>query len=228
MNLFSQKNTISFPSSDGLLIHADLYENDPKNPWIVLLHQANYSRGEYLETAPKLLKLGFNCLAVDLRSGGEANYIQNLTYSEAVAKNLPVLYSNSIPDIQASIDFAYKKSGRSIILFGSSYSASLALMEGKKNDKIWAVIAFSPGEYFGEDGTVRNAIEGFDKPAFITSSSSENSYLKPLLSQTNLNQITVYKPTKGKGIHGSRALWENNPNHEEYWLALMFFLGKFK
>jgi len=70
--LFSANfKTITFPSHEGVTITADLYiTNEDKNiPFIVLFHQAGFSRGEYREIAPKLNKLGFNCMAIDQRSG---------------------------------------------------------------------------------------------------------------------------------------------------------------
>jgi hypothetical protein len=77
---FSQKK-ITFKASDGLQITADLYILNPsENSFIILFHQARWSRGEYLEIAPKLNKLGFNCMAVDQQSGGEINNIVNETH----------------------------------------------------------------------------------------------------------------------------------------------------
>jgi len=64
------KERINFPSVDGLQMTADTYFSDNKaSPLIVLFHQAGWGRGEYLEIAPKLNSLGFNVLAIDLRSG---------------------------------------------------------------------------------------------------------------------------------------------------------------
>ncbi len=225
MNIFSQK-TITFPSKDGLPITADWYEGKQDDTFILLFHQATYSRGEYRETAPKFVKLGFNCLAIDLRSGGECNFVKNETYYIALEKRLSTLYLNSVQDIQASIDFAYQLSRKRVIVFGSSYSASLCLMEAVKNVKVKAVVAFSPGEYFGEDGIVRDELLGLNIPTFVATSQGEFPYMKALLSKTFLNQITQFKPAKDKGVHGSRALWENNSSNEEYWLSLMLFLSK--
>jgi hypothetical protein len=47
---------ITFPSGDGVTCTADLYRvhPDPATPFIVLFHQAGYSRGEYREIAPRL------------------------------------------------------------------------------------------------------------------------------------------------------------------------------
>ena len=97
-NLHSQEKII-ITADDGLLITADLYEIDAKKPYILLFHQAGFSRGEYKETTQKIIKFGYNCLAVDLRSGGEVNYIQNNTALLAVQKGFPTDYLSSEKDI---------------------------------------------------------------------------------------------------------------------------------
>ena len=72
--------TVHFDSADGLKITADLYlSHDKSKPFVVLCHQASWSRGEYREIAPKLIALGFNCMAIDQRSGNEVNDVKNET-----------------------------------------------------------------------------------------------------------------------------------------------------
>src|SRR3972149_6331103 len=71
--------TITFPSTDALLITADLYFVSDTLPYMILCHQAGYSRGEYMETADKFCNLGYNCLAIDQRSGKEVNGVKNKT-----------------------------------------------------------------------------------------------------------------------------------------------------
>jgi hypothetical protein len=71
------KHKVTFIASDSLRITADLYLNNYNYPFILLFHQNGYSRGEYAEIAGKLMNLGYNCLAVDLRSGGKVNYVKN-------------------------------------------------------------------------------------------------------------------------------------------------------
>ena len=85
---YGQK-TIEYPSKDGLKITADLYESKKSNSdtFILLFHQAGWSRGEYNETAPKLNNLGYTCLAVDQRSGGEVNNVTNQTHLRAEKAN---------------------------------------------------------------------------------------------------------------------------------------------
>lgn len=222
------QKTITFPSADGLTITADFYESKPGDPYLILFHQARYSRGEYKETAERFVKLGYNCLAVDLRSGNEVNYITNRTAKEAKDKGLSTQYIDAKPDIQAAVEYAYKLSKKGVVLLGSSYSASLSLIVAKENKHVDAIIAFSPGEYFEKGNFVTNSIEGLNKPIFAASSLDEFPYLKTLFTKVPLSNVTLFAPSKGKGTHGSSALWKANTTNEEYWLALMLFFNQIK
>jgi len=128
----SNTNTgnISFKSTDGLLITADSYtpHNSSTTPLIVLFHQAGSSLGEYNEIAPRLNKLGFNCIAVDLRSGEYSRGKDNETAIRAANAGLPTSYADALPDIIAALNYADTHySNSKIIAWGSSYSAALAL-----------------------------------------------------------------------------------------------------
>jgi dienelactone hydrolase len=227
MNASAQR-TIMFTSLDNLPVTADFYESRSSDPYILLFHQAGYSRGEYKETADKLVKLGYNCLAVDLRSGNEVNFVKNKTAEAAVEKNLPTEYMDAKQDIEAAINYAIKHSEKQIIIFGSSYSASLCLILAKKYTQIKAIVAFSPGEYFDNPNLIKDSIEGIGIPIFAASSENEFPYMKELFSKVNQNNLTLFKPNEGKGVHGSKALWEDNKSSNEYWLALMLFFSQFK
>ena len=89
--------TITFKASDGINITADLFMvHEASAPFIILYHQAGYSRGEYLSIAPQLNALGFNCMAIDQRSGDSVNKVPNETHKEAVAMNKPTEYLDAI------------------------------------------------------------------------------------------------------------------------------------
>jgi dienelactone hydrolase len=216
------QETVTFPSKDGLMITADEYIDDEKMPYMILCHQAGYSRGEYINTASRFQKFGYNCLAVDLRSGKEANGITNETAALAAKKRKPTGYLDSEQDILAAIDYVYKKTNKKVILVGSSYSASLVLKIAAGSDKVKAVLAFSPGEYFAGKLNVKEAVKLLDKPVFVTSSKAEAADVAALMKDVkNKNQFTPSNP----GDHGSKALWkESNANYHEYWLALLMFM----
>lgn len=217
----------TFFAEDGLKITADLYQKNPSYPYIILLHQAGYSRGEYRQIANKIVKFGYNCLAVDLRSGGEVNFIQNHTALLAVQQGYAVDYLSSKKDIEAAIKWVKQRSNKTVVLFGSSFSASLCLLIAKNNPDVKAVIAFSPGEFFGPKLIIQNEIKNFDKPVFAASSFRESPYVDTLLLDVSSSNKTIFAPKKG-GEHGSKSLWRCNPNNQEYWLALTMFFSKIR
>lgn len=217
---------IRFYASDSLPITAHLYENDPSMPYMVLFHQAGYSKGEYKETAPRLMNLGYNCLAVDLRSGDQVNFIQNETAKEAKKRNLSTGYLDARKDIEAAINYAYQKSKKPVVVVGSSYSASLALIAAKGNEKVKAVVAFSPGEYFGNELKVQPQLKNFDKPVLIACSQREYPYVVELSKYIPEQLKTIFKPQEGQGEHGSKALWSSSPSSKEYWLSILMFFNK--
>ena len=218
---------ITFPSNDGLTITADWYPVSADLPVILLCHQNGFSRGEYSETALKLNKLGFNCLAIDQRVGNEVNGIKNETAAEALAKKLNPKFEDAEQDITSAVDYLNSKYNKEVILIGSSYSASLALKIAAENNKVSAAAVFSPGEYFTDKNFTRSHIGSLMKPVFITSSKEEADGVTDLVKDVNSRIKLQYIPAT-KGGHGSKVLWSSAPANQEYWIALISFLNKVK
>lgn len=223
----TKKKTITFPSKDGLPITADIYNANETSKWILLCHQAGYSRGEYIDTALELSKLGYSVMAIDQRSGNEVNNIKNETKLAAIKKGLGVNFLDAKQDIVAAIDFIYTQNGgKKIVLVGSSYSASLSLLIGLNNSKIKAVAAFSPGEYF-KSIDINKSISSYKKPVFVTSSLRESEGVKTLINKIDTTFSTHFIP-KVTGIHGSRALWKTTDGYKTYWASFNSFLTSVK
>ncbi|CAN5474049.1 hypothetical protein BH10BAC1_BH10BAC1_08990 [soil metagenome] len=221
------QKTITFSSLDSLTITADLYLNDEKLPYIILCHQAGFSRGEYKETATKFNKFGYNCIAIDARSGDAVNGVKNETAALAKKQNKATSYLDAEQDIIAAINYAFKLSNKKVILVGSSYSASLVLKIATTNDKVKAVLAFSPGEYFGDKLNLKETIKSLSKPLFVTSSKEEAPAVTELIKDIKIIEKQQFIPTKN-GKHGSKALWKENDNNQEYWMSLMLFMLNIK
>jgi dienelactone hydrolase len=222
---YAQK-TITFSAKDGLSVTADWYYIDPNATTIILCHQAGYSRGEYLQTSRRFNKLGYNVIAVDLRSGDRVCSINNETSKAAKAAKKSTDYIDTEQDILAAIEYVNKQLNKNVILLGSSFSASLVLKIAKENDKVEAVVAFSPGEYFGNALNVQKSIAGLNKPVFVTSSKSEASNVTTLIKDVTSKNKSQFIPTR-EGAHGSKCLWSVSEGNQEYWLALMFFLQNY-
>jgi len=218
---------VEFSSLDGLVINGSLYEIGKNNPIILLMHQAGYNRIEYADIAPKLNELGYNCLAVDLRSGVTFAGKSNNTNTRAIEKGLQPEMINAQQDVAAAIAYLNKKYNQKVIVWGSSFSSSLALLEGVNNDKVKGIISFSPGDYFGNAApSLATVFSEIKKPFLITSSKQEAQTLKALIGNSKLKTNQQQFIPTSNGFHGSRALWEGQEGADEYWSAIKEFLTK--
>ena len=218
------KSKVYFPSKDTLLITADYYPVEKPKGYILLCHRSHCNRGEYQYTAPKLNELWFSCLALDQRSGMKIFGHSNETKDRAKIQGLPTGYNDAQPDIEAGIDYLFELAKMPIILFGSSYSASLVLILWKQNPKVESIIAFSPWEYL-KWVNVTQEIHWIQKPTFVTSAKKEAPAIERLVQGIDKKYLTHYRPML-EGFHGSKALWQEVLWHEEYWGALEKFLAK--
>ena len=161
-------DAVSFTASDRVQVFADYYSAGSKaKPLILLFHQAGSNRGEYATIGPMLATLGFNALAIDQRSGGNAWGRTNETVKRL---GRSTDYDEALLDLEAALQWA-KSSGQtgSILVWGSSYSAALVfLLAAEHQDEIKAILAFSPGEYLGGSSTVRKAAAQVSIPIFVT------------------------------------------------------------
>lgn len=218
---------IDIPSLDGLNINANVYEIGADAPVIVLCHQARFNKFEYAGIGERLNELGFNCIAIDQRSGGPIANKTNWTNYRAIEQGKAVDYLDAVPDITAAVNFASKAYKQKVILWGSSYSSTLVLYEAMENDNVSAVISFSPGDYFApEKGSLTEMLTSFKKPMFVTSSLREAEDLTKMVAGMTLTDKQDHFIPESSGYHGSRALWKGQPDGEEYWTAIEAFLKK--
>lgn len=228
----AERQTIKFPSTDGLNITADVYapHKSAETPFIVLCHQARWSRGEFLRVAPWLNQLGYNCMAIDLRAGKTILGINNETAQRAKKKNKNTDYCATQPDIVAAIKYAREHyADGKLILLGSSCSASLALrIAGLKPELVDGVAAFSPGEFFDcadtdSDWTEKGAAKIKTCPTFVAWATNESDKWRAITEAIECKKLVVFVPESG-GRHGARALWEESETSDEYRNALATFL----
>ena len=227
--LFSySKENVEFPSKDGLIISAELYEVNPEKPVILLFHQGGYNKYEYADIAPRLNNMGFNAVAIDQRSGGSFADKHNETYNRAVENGIEnIEFADAAQDIEAAIDYFADAYQQQVIVWGSSYSSGLVLHSAAQNKNVKAVISFSPGDYFGEElPSLKSVLPKIEQPFFVTSSNEEAGQLKELLHNVDQNNLQLQFIPESDGFHGSRALWIDQDGADEYWNAITAFLNE--
>jgi hypothetical protein len=124
LTLFFQKNEkkeITFLSQDNLVITADLYVAKATSKPILLCHQAEFSRGEYLEIAPELVKSGFTCLvkvrAVIAFSPGEFFTEQFSVLESCASIKQPVFITGSKDEVIQLKDYLNDSPSRTKQIF---------------------------------------------------------------------------------------------------------------
>jgi dienelactone hydrolase len=219
--------TVKFPSADGLLVTADLYEaGERSRPVMVLFHQSGSSRGEYRRIAPELVELGFNALAVDLRWGGTDPW--NGVVTETSARNgTAEIIANDGRDrqwatiLESETDMAaalrwLRANGFSgpLVVWGSSFSATLVFqVAADEPDLVTALVSYSPGEYDGRNpGRVRGWARRVTQPAYVSCGAKrdEQDLARPIYEAVPHAQKTLYVPTKGG--HGASIVLDDPPN----------------
>ena len=223
--------SIDFPTAGGIQGRADLYATKNESATLILLfHQAGWSRGEYREIAPKLVKAGYGVMAVDLRSGGAVNGVRNETHYRATKMGLARTYLNAYVDMEAALSYARQElKAERIVVWGSSYSASLVFrLAAEHPEGVVGVMAFSPGEYFKKEGAdyVRAFAKRVTKPLFVTSSKKERQAVKPIFDASPAKKKILFTPAS-MGQHGSRALWGKWSDHDVYWASVNGFLEEY-
>lgn len=223
---------VTFTTTDNRKVFGELYEVGKDNPVILLCHQTGFNKYEYVDIAPKLNALGFNCLAVDLTTGGTFQEKINETIEKAstpIDRSSMVFVEASEEEIKAAINYLNEKYKKKVTVWGSSSSATLGLFAALENENINAAIAFSAFDHFRENRTSLSiVIPKIDKPIFMTSAKAEASIITGLLKDVQLKKGQIHFITNGSGDHGSKAMWNGRSDAEEYWKEVTKFLNSIK
>ena len=227
---------ISFDTPDNLKIFGDLYELDKKGTTILLFHQGgSNARGEYVKIIPRLIKEGFNILAIDQRMGGQIygnynrtianipdnSFANNYTYCDAF-NNLSGAF-----DYLTNLGFTGKK-----ILWGSSYSASLAIQLAHKRQKeVNGVLAFSPAAGGSMQACSPNQyFETLKVPLLLLRPPNEMKNENSIAQFDLANQYNHQTYIAQYGNHGSSMLVEERVGQkvEDNWEVVLSFLNKYR
>lgn len=228
---------VTFRASDSVLVSADLYRSSSASaPIILLFHQSGSSRGEYRGIAPRLVALGFHCLAVDTRWGDKDRWagVENETakrYGTAA-----IIASNDDSrrraarfaarrDLEAALAWARSHQFRGpAIVWGSSWSSILVFdVARERPDEISGIVSFSPGEYDAPDRPtlVREWAAAVRQPALVVSGAKEDSSVVPIYQAIRAAGKEYYHARVG--VHGSSILLEEG----EAWTPVESFLRQF-
>lgn len=226
---------VQFEAADGATIYANYYPAKASSqPMILLFHQAHANRYEYSTIAPRLVALGFSCLATDQRFGGTMFGHDNETdarMSKTAAQSRNVAGFEA--DLEAALAWAHARNPqRKVILWGSSYSASLVFVIAARHPaEVAGVLAFSPGEYFQDHPTlIEDAAKKIHVPVFITSENSADAVANATKIFDAVASSNKVHYSAKYAVHGSSTLLaERNPKGAAVtWQVVAKFLTQFE
>jgi dienelactone hydrolase len=213
---------VNFMADDGLTVSGRYYRAENPKALILLFHQANSSKDEYAEIAPKLVAAGYAALAIDQRSGGGM-----FGKNETAARMPQGADASALHDLQGALGWAGTMS-LPLIVWGSSYSSSLVFELAANNpEKVSALLSFSPGEYLGNGKPVEAAAKKVRVPVFITfaKDAQEMAAAKAIFDVVPATNKVFAEPKSG-GVHGSSTLIasRNGAGAAAMWASVMAFL----
>ncbi len=227
-------NEISFFTPDSINIIGDFYELDKAANTILLFHQGgSNARGEYVSIIPKLRERGFNILAIDQRSGGQVYGSYNRTLANIPENSFGdgYTYCDAYNNLEGALDYVIEKGFLlKKILWGSSYSASLAIQLGNnRQDEISAVLAFSPAS----GGAMKACLpdpyfESMKIPLLILRPPNEMEREASQQQFELAKQFNHQTYVPQHGVHGSSMLVKERVGEDvsETWKVVFDFLDK--
>ena len=202
-----RQQEVSFAASDGVTVYADTHVGNRRNPILILFHQGGGdARGEYGSLIPWLLEQGYNVMAVDARMGGDRFGGKNRTAAAVPAGKFT--YCDAYRDVEAAVRYAREQFRAKPVIWGSSYSAALALKFAAEHaDEISGVLAFSPAG--GEPMKACDAtphIAQIKVPALVVRASRETEvpWIREQTAIFKSHGVEVFVPPNGE--HGSSTL----------------------
>lgn len=235
--LLRAQQDVVLTASDGVKVYGTYYSAaGADRPIILLFHQAGSNRWEYAPIAPKLVAAGFSCLAIDQRADEDSDPARQMwgRENETIAHlGKHATFVDALKDLEAALTWARARDPhRKVIIWGSSYSASLVfLLAAKHPGEIAGLLSFSPGEYFPDKHMVEDAATKVTIPVFVTSAkdSSEIAAARAIVDAVRTEAMrTLYVPTVA-GVHGSSTLrTDRDPQGAaSNWQAVLAFLRQF-
>jgi hypothetical protein len=141
---------------------------------------------------------GFNCIAIDQRSGREWGGVKNETAAEAMKMGVGQEYVDAKPDLERAIAWARELgfSGK-LAIWGSSYSAALSIFVGAEQKGIDPVLSSSPGDYLPPRGSIFQAAKKLTVPTLVVCPPNEERQAKQVFEPIASKEKELYVDPKG-------------------------------
>ena len=221
---------VTFPAPDGATLYADRYvhEGEQSRGTALLFHDEAGNAQEYADIAPRLTAMGFDAVAVDIRTG--ANMYGGTNRTLASLETPPTFYDDGLQDVQAALAWARQEYPDSpMLLWGSGPSGDMVIVTAADDPEgIAGVLVFSPFSLLMRSDEAE-AASRLSMPLFVTYATTPSNELPTVSKITDSvppEMLTLHTPEIG--AYGVTTLTESgNPNGwEPNWAAVEEFLNR--
>ncbi len=163
--------TVAFPSLDGVMLAAQLYESrDRPAPAVVLVHMLSRSRADWDLLAGYLGQAGITALAIDLRGHGASAGTATLSEMSQDVR-AAVQWLSAQPDVRPD----------AVAVVGASLGANLALLAAAEQPTVRVVAAVSPSlDYRGVRVSPDLMRRLGDRPVWLAASTEDPYALRTI------------------------------------------------
>lgn len=162
----SAQEVVRFPGADGFELEARYVASSAADaPVAICLHQYLSDKDSWKPLLPALQEAGFTVLALDQRGHGGSTRkgSETVKVEDVPREKFGELLRRGPEDVKAALTWLRSKghAAKQVVLFGSSYGCSVALLTHAQVPEVKALVLLSPGEeYFGVD--VRPALNAWN------------------------------------------------------------------
>lgn len=173
----SAQEVVRFPGADGFELEARYVASSvPDAPVAICLHQYRSDKDSWTPLLPALQDAGFTTLALDQRGHGGSTKkgSETVKVEDVPREEFGELVRSGPEDVKAALAWLRSRgnAAQQVVLFGSSYGCSVALLTHAQVPEVKALVLLSPGEeYFGVD--VRSAFNAWNGPLLVLSSTED-------------------------------------------------------
>lgn len=208
----SAEEVVRFPGADGFELEASYTASAVANaPVAICLHQYQSDKDSWKPLLPALQEAGFTTLALDQRGhggstkkGGETVKVEDVPHEK-----FGELLRRGPEDVKAALTWLRSKghAAKQVVLFGSSYGCSVALLTHAQVPEVKALVLLSPGEeYFGVD--VRAALNAWNGPLLLFSLTEDTHHATATALLTQCAK--AHRGKEGKGPRWAFVEYESS------------------
>ena len=198
---------VRLPTSDGLIIEAELTEAEDPIGAVVLVHMLGRNRLDWRPLVPALSEAGLTVLALDLRGHGGSRIQGDDDLGMQVYRPNPELFFAMSHDVTAAARWLASRgvSPEAMALVGASVGGPIVLDAANHLPHLKALVLMTPSATLFDKDTAADLAPSPPRPTLVLTSREEQSS-GPESVARGLGRTAELRVLDERGVHGTQML----------------------